>query len=337
MRRITSLLAVALAGALVAAGSVPAAHAADAQARRTPVRAQAPPPTTAGAPAATSTPAPPPPPRPGGSVDWRPEGRQVLGRPLVYRGSHGGVELAWLDQSLLRLHFAPGTADPGGPWSWGGQIAPEVRPDLVAAFNGGFQMKDIAGGFLHEGRTVKSLVPTEAATVIYKDGRANVGLWGRDVDLNPDVVSVRQNLPLLVDGGQPVPSAANPAAWGFSVAGIATARSAVGVDANGGLVVGMARVTPQGLAEAMVAAGAVRAMEMDINPDWVSFVLYEPNPDGSPAGRRVMGTGGPGALFLAPYSRDFFAATIKPVVVPGGAGTLGVAPLTVAAKAKVAK
>ncbi len=295
------------------------------------------PPTTAAPTTATTLPPPPPPPQPGGTVAWRPEGREVLGKPLVYRSSSGGVELAWLDQSRLRLFFAPGTADPGGPWAWGGQIAPEVRPDLVAAFNGGFQMKDVQGGYFLEGRTVKSLVPTEAAMVIYKDGHADVGLWGRDVSMTPEVVSVRQNLPLLVDGATPVAAAANPGSWGGSVAGTATARSAVGVDANGGLIVGQARVTPQGLANAMVAAGAVRAMQMDINPDWVSFALYEPNPDGSPAGRRVMGTGGPGSLWLSPYSRDFFAAAIKPVVVAGGTKVIGNPPLNVVGKAKLRK
>lgn len=330
MRRIWGFL---VAASVLAAASVPIASA-GAQRLSAPGQTPVTPTTAAPTPPTTAAPAPPPP-QPGGSVAWRPEGRQVLGRPLVHRSSSGGVELAWLDQTLLRTYFAPGTADPGGPWSWGAQIAPEVRGELVAAFNGGFQMKDIAGGFFHEGRTVKSLVPGEAALVTYKDGRANVGLWGRDVDMTPEVVSVRQNLPLLVDGGRPVPSAANPSAWGGSVAGIATARSAVGVDANGGLIVGQARVTPQGLADAMVAAGAVRAMQMDINPDWVSFALYEPNPDGSPSGRRVMGTGGPGSLWLSPYSRDFFASVIKPVVLPGGSRPLGRAPVTVTATAKV--
>src|SRR5215211_4381173 len=81
--------------------------------------------------------------QPGGSVAWRPDGRQVLGRSLIYRGSVGGVEVAWMDPTFLRPVFVPGTADGGGPWAWGGQVAPEVRGQLVAAFNGGFQMKDI--------------------------------------------------------------------------------------------------------------------------------------------------------------------------------------------------
>jgi hypothetical protein len=323
--------ALALAGVLTVA---PIAGAA--------TRTQTPiPPTTAPAPTATTAPAPAaaptPPPTPGGSVSWRPEGRTAAGRPLVYRGNANGVELAWIDPQLTRLVFAPGTRDPGGPWSWGGQIPGAVRPLLVAAFNGGFQMQDIPGGFYHEGRTVKSLVPGQGSLVIYNDGRATVGEWGRDVSLTPDVVSVRQNLGLLVDNGAPVPSAANPGAWGLSVAGIATARSAIGVDANGGIIVGMARVVPQGLAQAMIAAGAVRAMQMDINPDWVTFGFFGTNPDGSVTGGRVMGTGGPSNLYLTPYTRDFFAVLLEPHVVAGGSRVLGTPPVGAAAKVKVRK
>jgi hypothetical protein len=271
--------------------------------------------------------APAPNPAPAGAVAWRPEGRAVLGRSVVHRASFGGVELAWLDPRLSRPVFVPGTGDPGGPWSWGGQVAPEARGRLVAAFNGGFQMGDIRGGWYHDGRVLKSLVPGEASLVIYRDGRADVGMWGRDVDLTPDVVSVRQNLVLLVDNRAPVPSAANPGAWGGSVAGTATARSAVGVDANGALVLAQARVTPQGLADALVAAGAVRAMQLDINPDWTAFVLYDPLPDGSVGARRVMGTGGPGGLYLSPYTRDFFAVVVRAAVVPGASAVIGVAPV----------
>ena len=123
---------------------------------------------------------------------------------------------------------------------------------------------------------------------------------------------MRQNLGLLVDGGRPVPAAASPGAWGGSVAGVATARSGVGVDANGALVVAQARVTPQGLADALVAAACVRGMQMDINPDWVTFVLYDQNPDGSIRGGRVDGDRRPRWVYLSLYARDFFAMLIKP-------------------------
>ena len=46
-----------------------------------------------------------------------------------------------------------------------------------------------------------------------------------------------------------------------------------------------------------------------------SFVLYDQGADGSVSGARVMGSGGPGGLFLAPYARDFFAVLLEPHVV----------------------
>ena len=305
-------------------------------------REQATTPTTAPAtattvPAAAPAPAPAPPPAPGGSVAWRAEGRSAAGRQLVYRGNVNGVEVAWLDPQLTRPVFAPGTDDPGGPWAWGGQVDPAVRSKLVAAFNGGFKLGDLPGGFYQEGRTVKALVPGQATLVIYSDGHATVGEWGRDVDLTPDVVSARQNLGLLVDGGVPVASAGSPGAWGGSVAGVATARSGVGVDANGALVLAQARVSPQGLADALVAAGAVRGMQLDINPDWTSMVLYTPNPDGSVSGYRTMGSGGPGGLYLSPYARDFFAVILEPHVVTGATATIGAPAVNAAAKIKAAK
>jgi hypothetical protein len=314
------LVGAAIAAALV----VPVtAGAEERSATRTGVRAQVAPPSTS--------------PKPGGSVAWAPAGRYVLGRPVVYRGNVGGVEVAWLDPSLLRPVFVPGTGDGGGPWSWGGMVAPEAQGQLVAAFNGGFKLGDLPGGWYADGRVNKGLVPGQASLVIYADGHAVVGEWGRDVGLTPDVVSVRQNLGLLVDGARPVPAAASPGAWGGSVAGVATARSGVGVDANGALVVAQARVSPQGLADALVAAGAQRGMQMDINPDWVSFALYDVNPDGSIRGGRVMGTGGPGNVWLSPYARDFFAMLIKPAVAAGGGGLIGNAPVQASTKVAIKK
>ena len=75
------------------------------------------PPTTTVAPTTTIAPVPavPAPPGPGGSVGWAPQGRAVLGRPLLYTGSAGGAFVAWMDPQLARPVVVPGSADPGGP------------------------------------------------------------------------------------------------------------------------------------------------------------------------------------------------------------------------------
>ncbi len=69
-------------------------------------------------PATVPVAAPTPPPGPGGTVAWRPEGRNTVGRQLVHRGNVNGVEVAWIDPQLTRPVFVPGTGDPGGPWAW---------------------------------------------------------------------------------------------------------------------------------------------------------------------------------------------------------------------------
>ena len=128
---------------LVVAGAGSAAAAAAAVKRPEPTTT-----TTTLAPTTTTAAVPPvpAPPGPGGSVAWTPQGRAVLGRPLLYTGNAGGGFVAWMDPQLVRPVVVPGRSDPGGPWPWGGQVAPESQRFLVAAFNGGFKWGDFTGG-----------------------------------------------------------------------------------------------------------------------------------------------------------------------------------------------
>ena len=222
----------------------------------------------------TPAPAADPAPPPGDSVAWSPTGRQALGRPVLYTGSANGGFVAWMDPQLTRLAVVPGTGDPlGSPW--GGQVLPAQQPFLVSSFNGGFKWGDFDGGVIAFGASYRSPVPGEASLIAYDDGSYTVGAWGRDNDPAKQVVALRQNLGMLVDGGAPTAAASNPGAWGASVAGVATARGGVGVDANGGLVWAGGRISPLDLANTLVAAGAVRGMQLDINPDWVGFNSYD--------------------------------------------------------------
>jgi len=264
-------------------------------------------------------------PGPGGSVGWAPQGRQVLGRPVLYTGSANGAFVAWMDPELTRPVVVPGTGDPlGSPW--GGQVAPDQRPFLVSSFNGGFKWGDFDGGIIAFGASYRSPVPGEASFIVYSDGTYTVGAWGRDNDPNKQVVGLRQNLGLLVDGGAPTPAASNTGAWGASVAGVATARGGVGVDSNGGLVWAGGRLSPLDLANALIAAGAVRAMEMDINPDWVNFNSYDVGPDNIAHGSGLYGATGTDR-YLSPDGRDFIAMFVRGTVVAGATAKLGVPPL----------
>jgi hypothetical protein len=109
-----------------------------------------------------------------------------------------------------------GTREPGGPSPEGARVPPQLRPTLVAAFNSGWKMKDISGGFYADGRTAVPLQDGAASLVIDTAGRVTVGQWGRDAVMSPQVAAVRQNLSLVVDQGRPVLglTANSSGAWG---------------------------------------------------------------------------------------------------------------------------
>lgn len=323
--RVLSGLVIAALAALVA---VPAAGA-KTNPKTTTTTTTPPPPTTT-----TVVPVPdvPAPAAPGGTVAWQAAGRSVLGRPLLFLSSAFGAQLAWMPPGLVRGYVVPGTGDPMVS-VWGGQVAPEARPFLVAGFNGGFKTPDFAGGILAFGQQLRSQVAGVASFVVYDDGTITVGEWGRQIDTARKIVAVRQNLGMLVDGGQPTAATANPGNWGGSVAGVATPRSGVGVDANGGLVWAGGRLSPNDLARALVAGGAVRGMQLDINPDWVNFNLYAPGADNVVHGQPVYGATS-ADRYLTPNSRDFIVIAIRGTIVPGGTAKLGQATLAAEVTAK---
>jgi hypothetical protein len=77
----------------------------------------------------------------------------------------------------------------------------------------------------------------------------------------------------------------------------------------------------------MVAAGAVRAMQLDINPDWVNFNQYDVTGNGSAVGNGVFGATGPNR-YLSPNPRDFVAVLVRGTVVVGASGAAGAPALT---------
>ena len=184
-----------------------------------------------------------------------------------------------VDQRFVRAVYHPGTQDPGGgPWPIRPDLTGRDRLGLMAAFNAAFAMRDSRGGFYDFGRTIGSLNPGAASVVIYKDGHVNIGAWGRDVSLTADVATVRQNLALIVDHGHPAPGLeANwQNRWGATIGNAKYVwRTSLGITAHGDLVfVTGNRLSATTLADLLRRGGAVRAMELDINPYWTSFVLY---------------------------------------------------------------
>jgi hypothetical protein len=229
-----------------------------------------------------------------------------------------GVTLLAFDQRLVSLHLHSGTLDAGSSgWRFGPVIAGVERHRLVAAFNGGFRLTYGAGGFESYGRVAVALRAGIGSIVTYADGYSDIGTWDDEVPHagHGPVVSVRQNLAPLIDHGTPAGNLGCIECWGATLGGVsAPARSALGITASGTLVwAGGEQLTPAALAQALLGVGVVRAVELDINPEWVAAYLYaHTTPHGAPAAvPMVAGQPGiPGEL-LAPYSRDFFTVVAR--------------------------
>jgi hypothetical protein len=81
----------------------------------------------------------------------------------------------------------------------------------------------------------------------------------------------------------------------------------VGVDAHGNLLyAGADNQTVTSLAQVLQRAGAVRAMELDINSEWVTFNYYAA-PGAAGAAKLLPGMSRPNTRYLSPDDRDFFA------------------------------
>ena len=196
----------------------------------------------------------------------------------------GPVTVVSFSPTKTRLVLHAGSAEPSavGGWRYGPAVGRGERRVLIAAFNGGFKMRDARGGWLSEGRTIKPLVRGGASVVIYRDGGVDIGTWGTEVPQpGRQVASVRQNLQLLVDHGRallthPLGQAQLDAWWGHAFRGQRLiARSALGVTAAGALVwAAGTSVTVAALARALIHAGAIRALELDINAPLVRGFLF---------------------------------------------------------------
>jgi len=260
--------------------------------------------------------------------EWQAVGKTVQGVPAVrvaylradavHTSLLSGV--MWMDLKLVQAKLIAGAQAPGGGgWPYGAEVPGSMYGSLVSTFNSGFLLKDSHGGYYSGGRTAAPLVNGMASLVIYKDGTVNIGAWGTDVTMTSQVQSVRQNLSILVDNGKPVPGLATDSElqWGATLGNsVLVWRSAVGVTADGALIYGAGPdLSVQSLANLMARAGAVRAMELDINPEWTTAMYYTPAPDSSLGiyPHKLLDTMQRSSeRFLVPDERDFFAMLLRP-------------------------
>lgn len=263
-----------------------------------------------------------------GEGQWQPVGPTVGGAPGMYEAQFRAdttytseiTSAVWIDPRLLHVQLVPGLTEPGGSWPVPPMITDAERPKVLAAFNGGFRFQDAKGGFYEYGRQAVPLRSGAASLVLYADGHLDVGTWGSEVTMTPQVTAVLQNLVPMVDGGQVSPAATygDTSVWGNTLgAKVVVARSGLGVTADGALVyVAGPALTARTLAESLQRAGAVRAMTLDINPEWVTFNFFSHTDAADPAAltpsKLYPQMQRPADRYLGPTSesRDFFTVSL---------------------------
>ena len=224
--------------------------------------------------------------------------------------------IASMNPHLLKFELRPGSEDPGaGNW---GKAQPDIPPGqrrgLLATFNDGFKVASSQGGFFLNGTTRGVLQRGIASMVFYKNGDLKIGVWGQHgLRLTGKVAGVRQNLrPVVVNGRVPPSVDQNvETSWGATLGGgYFVWRSGIGVTADGRIIfVYGPALDVRTLASLLQRAGCVTAMELDINPDWMSYMTYQPqHHPANPVPVNLLPTQiQPATRYYAVANRDFTA------------------------------
>jgi hypothetical protein len=198
------------------------------------------------------------------------------------------------DPREVALHMQAGTVEPvsasgeGGP----GLIprAPEVMKRVVAGFNGGFQAMHGEYGMQADGILYLPPKPYAATVLELRDGTTAFGAWPPSSVVPDEVLSFRQNLTAIVQGGKWNPWGRGW--WGGTPPGwqdnIHTTRSGLCLTDEGfvGYFYGI-DIGAEALGAGMIAARCAFGIHLDMNPGLAGFEFYDVEPKESfvPLGR----------------------------------------------------
>jgi Phosphodiester glycosidase len=267
-------------------------------------------------------------PLPGEGV-WTGTGPVVRGRPPVLVTTFRTevdyprivAYVAWFDHTRSSVAFYPGRYEPPSAPVRGPMSVPYgQRWRLLATFNSGFIYRDGDNGSSINGTMYEPLKAGLATLIAYRDGRVDVKTWAGGPVGGPQIAFARQSLPLIVDNGRLNPALNDSSQWGFTLGNaVRVWRTGAGVDRHGNLIYAAADYqTVVTLAKILQRAGAVRAMQLDINPEWPTLITYT-HRGGLDATKVVPNYQQPATRYLVPDDRDFFAVyrrTPGPISVP---------------------
>lgn len=222
--------------------------------------------------------------------------------------------VAWINTKKTNIVYYPGREEPAvelpsrGPM----EVPQELRSSLLATFNSAFKVVDSGGGVIYRGHMYAPMRDGIATLVGYTDGHVDIISWTSGSTVPAGVSFARQNLDLTVNEGKLAPNIENSGEWGATLGGaVLTWRSAAGITAHGDLLYAAGEdQTAASLAKTLIRAGAVRAMTLDINPYWTSFISY--GADGGALPRNLLpNMERSDTRYLEPDDRDFFAVFSK--------------------------
>jgi hypothetical protein len=199
-------------------------------------------------------------------------------------------------------------------------IPSDQRWRLLATFNGGFTYSDGHNGSSINGLSYEPLKDGLATLLGYRDGRVDIESWRGGPNAGPNVAFARQSLPPIIQAGRLSPALNDSSQWGYTLGNaVRVWRTGVGIDRRGNLIYAAADdQTVITLARILQRAGAVRAMQFDINPEWPTLITYSHEGGLNPT-KVVPNVMQSAARYLVPDDRDFFAVYRRlpgPIAVP---------------------
>jgi hypothetical protein len=260
---------------------------------------------------------------------WKGTGPLVNGRPPVllttFRTERDYPRIvayvAWFDHTRTSVSWYPGRYEPPSAPDRGPMMIPyDQRWRLYATFNGGFIYADGNNGSSIGGRQYEPLKRGLATMIAYRNGKVDIRSWMGGPVAPPNIAFARQSLPLIINHGRLSPALNNSTEWGYTLGNaVRVWRTGAGIDRHGNLIYAAADLqTVTTLARILQRAGAVRAMELDINPEWPTLITYAHHAGLIPD-RIVPNYQQAPTRYLVPDDRDFFAVYRRlpgPVTVP---------------------
>ncbi|MDE2399972.1 MAG: hypothetical protein KGL67_03120 [Patescibacteria group bacterium] len=236
--------------------------------------------------------------------------------------SYAIVSIVEINTKLLGINAIAGTKEPGGSLGNPGPgVVPQSVADnntLVGAFNGGFLYADGKYGMVVGDKTYAPLQVDAGTIATYSDGSIKIFNYTGD-NLGTNVVFARQNGPLILENNDRTTMTPEEYKKVLGrvlhskkelVRGTYTWRSGIGINKMGNLLYAAGNnLSPMTLADALRMAGALSAVQLDINPSQVHFYVFNKNSKGTydsiPLNKELQSLNHPARYFNG-SSRDFF-------------------------------